>query len=130
MQNTVVPLFVTHDLVPTLKFYTGHLGFRPKVELPGYAEIQQGEDGPLLGFMEADGQRWKAASGQGLIYCFCVADADAEHERLVSEGVKILEAPEDKPWGERAFLAVDPNGISLYFGHPLPESVDAAPAER
>ena len=44
---------------------------------------------------------WQPAAGQGLIYCFGVEDADAEHARLAAAGVKIVEEPEDKPWGER-----------------------------
>ena len=86
--------------------------------MPGYAELERGDGGPRLGFMEPD-EKWTAASGAGLVYCFSVPDADAEHARLASEGVTILDAPEDKPWGERGFLAADPNGITLYFGHPL-----------
>ena len=29
-------------------------------------------------------------------------------------------------WGEHGFLAADPNGIALYFGHLLPEKVESA----
>ena len=123
MDNAIVPLLCTDKLEQTMTFYEQHIGFRATVEMPGYVELEQGAGGPRLGFMEPDGARWKVADPQGLVYCFRVSDADAEHARLAREGVTILEQPEDKPWGERGFLAADPNGLSLYFGHVLEATV-------
>lgn len=119
MSKHIVPLFCTRDLEATKSFYRQHLNFSVAAEMPGYAELEQGAGGPRLGFMAPD-EAWSPASGQGLVYCFAVEDADAEHRRLAGEGVAIVKEPEDKPWGERGFLASDPNGITLYFGHPLP----------
>jgi len=130
MTNAIVPLFCTTQLDATKAFYRKHLGFEVTAEMPGYAELRQGSDGPLLGFMAPDGERWQPASGQGLVYCFRVEDADAEHARLAREGVPIVDEPEDKPWGERGFLASDPNGISLYFGHPLGTEVESSAAAK
>lgn len=107
MTNAIVPLFCTTRLDATKAFYRKHLGF-----------------------MAPDGERWQPASGQGLVYCFRVEDADAEHARLAREGVPIVDEPEDKPWGERGFLASDPNGISLYFGHPLGTEVESSAAAK
>jgi len=128
--DAIIPLFCTTKLDDTLAFYKKHLGFRAAVEMPGYAELERGDGGPRLAFMQPDGERWKAAAGDGLIYCFQVPDADAEHARLAAEGVAIVDPPEDKPWGERGFVAADPNGISLYFGHPLPNAVESAGAAK
>lgn len=126
MKDVFVPLFSTPQLEATQAFYERHFGFRVAVELPGYVELQYGETGPKLGFMTPQDEIGPAASGQGLIYCFQVDDADAEHARLLGEGVAILQAPEDKPWGERGFVAADPNGISLWIGHLLPNAVESA----
>ena len=130
MNNAIIPLFCTERFDDTKSFYMRHLGFRVSAEMPGYAELEQGEGGPRLGFMAPDEEceKWTAASGNGLIYCFQVEDADAEHTRLAGEGVSILEAPADKPWGERGFLAQDPNGIALYFGHPIESPTEAQPS--
>jgi catechol 2,3-dioxygenase-like lactoylglutathione lyase family enzyme len=45
-----------------------------------------------------------------------VRDVDAWHDRLKRQGVAIVEALEDKPWGHRAFAIEDPDGmrITLY----------------
>jgi uncharacterized glyoxalase superfamily protein PhnB len=45
-----------------------------------------------------------------------VRDVDAWHDRLKRQGIAIVEALEDKPWGHRAFGIEDPDGmrITLY----------------
>ncbi len=45
-----------------------------------------------------------------------VRGVDAWHDRLKRQGVRIVDALEDKPWGHRAFAIEDPDGmqISLY----------------
>lgn len=130
MKDTIVPLFCTEQLDATKAFYREHLGFAVAVEMPGYAELERGAAGPRLGFMAPEEGQWVPGAGKGLVYCFQVEDADAEHRRLAAEGVPIVAEPEDKPWGERGFLAADPNGITLYFGHSLAERVEtAAPAQ-
>ena len=130
MKNAVLPLFCTSDLDATKAFYGRHLGFEVAVELGSYAELECGQGGPRVAFMSPEEGKWAPASGQGLVYCFAVDDADAEHARLAREGVTIVQEPEDKPWGERAFMAADPNGITLYFGHLLAAEVDPAPAAQ
>ena len=129
MKNAITPLFCTPQPEATRDFYRDHLGFSVAVEMPGYVELERGPAGPRLAFMAPEEGKWQPASGQGLLYCFEVDDADAEHRRLAAEGVTIVAEPEDKPWGERGFLAADPNGITLYFGHRLAE-VETADAGR
>lgn len=50
-----------------------------------------------------------------LMYNFAVDDVDAEYRRLTSEGLAIIVPPEDDPWGNRNFVAQDPNSITLYI---------------
>jgi uncharacterized glyoxalase superfamily protein PhnB len=54
-----------------------------------------------------------------------VPDADEKHTALKQAGVDVLDAPSDKPWGWRSFLAQDPNGVVLDFFHVYKE-VDLA----
>lgn len=42
-----------------------------------------------------------------------VRDADAWHDRLKKQGVEIVAALEDKPWGHRAFSVEDPDGMRV-----------------
>ncbi len=45
-----------------------------------------------------------------------VADADAHHARAAAAGAEVLEAPADRPYGGREYLARDPEGNLWSFG--------------
>jgi uncharacterized glyoxalase superfamily protein PhnB len=55
-----------------------------------------------------------------------VDDADAHHARAASAGAKILSEPEDYPYGERQYSAVDPGGHRWTFSQSI---ADVDPAE-
>ena len=48
-------------------------------------------------------------------------DVDAEHERLRRLGVTVSDL-EDRPWGERNFSFVDPDGYRWSSGQPKQEA--------
>jgi uncharacterized glyoxalase superfamily protein PhnB len=50
-----------------------------------------------------------------------VDDVDAEHERLRKLGVAVSDL-EDRPWGERNFSSVDPDGYRWSSGQPKQEA--------
>jgi len=50
-----------------------------------------------------------------------VDDVDAEHERLRRLGVTVSDL-EDRPWGERNFSFVDPDGYRWSSGQPKQEA--------
>jgi uncharacterized glyoxalase superfamily protein PhnB len=55
-----------------------------------------------------------------------VEDADAHHAQAASAGAKILSEPEDYPYGERQYSAVDPGGHRWTFSQSI---ADVDPAE-
>jgi uncharacterized glyoxalase superfamily protein PhnB len=54
-----------------------------------------------------------------------VDDADAHHDRAVSRGARILNAPTDYPFGERQYSAEDPGGHRWTFSQSIAD-VDPA----
>ena len=64
--------------------------------------------GTLVEFFEGD---WVESGTQLAIE---VADADAEHARLVEAGANPQE-PAEMPWGHRSVFLVDPHGNELNF---------------
>jgi predicted enzyme related to lactoylglutathione lyase len=50
-----------------------------------------------------------------------VRDVDAEFARLSAEGVKVVEAPVDEPWGLREARVRDPDGLMLVLIEVLPD---------
>ena len=55
-----------------------------------------------------------------------VADADAHHTQAADAGAKILSEPEDYPYGERQYSAVDLGGHRWTFSQSI---ADVDPAE-
>ena len=54
-----------------------------------------------------------------------VNSADHVHAAFVEAGATIVEAPNDKPWGSREFLAADPDGNVLRIASPMPHDEEA-----
>jgi uncharacterized glyoxalase superfamily protein PhnB len=52
------------------------------------------------------------------VYVF-VADPDAHAARARRAGAKILEEPQDRPWGDRMYCTVDPEGQFWMFAKRL-----------
>ena len=51
-------------------------------------------------------------------------DAAAEHARLLAEGVEVVQPLRDEVFGQRHFIAVDPNGILLDIITPIEPDPD------
>lgn len=54
-------------------------------------------------------------STQNIAVAFTVGDVDKEYERLINEGIKIIEPPQLRPWGAKNMRLKDPDGNSVYF---------------
>ncbi len=50
---------------------------------------------------------------QGFSIAFVVPDADEVFERALEMGLEIIQEPKNEVYGQRRFLAVDPNGMLL-----------------
>jgi uncharacterized glyoxalase superfamily protein PhnB len=57
-----------------------------------------------------------------------VDDVDAHHARARAAGATIAAPPEDQPYGDRSYRAVDPEGHRWIFAGPARES-PAGPGE-
>ncbi len=53
------------------------------------------------------------------IYVF-VEDVDAHCARARAAGAKVLEEPQDRPWGDRMYCATDPEGQFWMFAKRIP----------
>ncbi|HWV20673.1 MAG TPA: VOC family protein, partial [Devosia sp.] len=56
----------------------------------------------------------------GLILSFEVADAAAEAQRFAARGIKLAQPLRDEVFGQRHFIASDPNGVLLDVITPIP----------
>ena len=97
-------------------FATEHLGFTRDMEADGFVSLSRPDAGFNLVFLRTGLPTFKppALAGHradGLLVAFVVDDVDAEHDRLVGEGVAITTPLETEPWGERYFQLTDPCGV-------------------
>ena len=106
--------FCTPDVQACRDFYRKHFDATTVFDCGWYLNLRFGEDGPTLQFMEPLGEM-PVFGGAGVTLNVKVEDVDAEHQRLVSEGLAVLMPLEDHPWGDRGFSVADPVGNSLYI---------------
>lgn len=70
-------------------------------------------------FLCRDGQGGRGAAGSWM--SVWVDDVDAVHERCRREGMAVLQAPRDEPWGVREMHVRHPDGHVLRVGTGLAE---------
>lgn len=55
------------------------------------------------------------AKGSGMYVYIRVDDVDATYKRLTQSGIQPATEPKNWPWGNREFIAKDPDGYKLCF---------------
>ena len=108
------------DPVASAAFAERHLGFPAEMSADGFVSLSRPDAGFNLVFLRTGLATFKPESmaghsADGLLIAFVVDDVDAEHARLVEEGVAITTPLETEPWGERYFQVTDPNGVVVQF---------------
>jgi catechol 2,3-dioxygenase-like lactoylglutathione lyase family enzyme len=110
------PVIVTERVRECRDFYVRWFGFDVGFEADWFVLLTKGGDPPCtLGFMDVEHPSSPpspaAFRGDGMFLTFQVADAQAEHARLVAAGLDPELALTDEPWGQRRFAVVDPAGM-------------------
>lgn len=120
MQIAVVSIPVS-DPERAKAFYTQQLGFelvRDDSSVPGLRWIQVRPHGARTSLTLVDWfQSMPAGSMRGLV--LTVEDIDAEHERLLANGVRFESPPTERPWAIEAVFD-DPDGNQFVLQQPNP----------
>ena len=101
----------TKDYGTAVKFYQDVFGWDTDVmsDTPDFRYTTLGAgDAAKAGIMDAAGYLPAEVPSNWQVY-FAVADADAAIEKAVSMGARVIDGPEDSPFGRLATLA-DPTG--------------------
>lgn len=125
---SLAPYLFYDDVDSAARFMQEAFGFRVAFTSPGpngvveHAQLLHDNGLIMIG---------QAAGGLGLVkpanqlaalhagvYIF-VNDVDAHFEQARKAGAKILETPADRPWGDRMYCALDPEGQFWMFGKRL-----------
>lgn len=122
------PVVVTDRLRECRDFYYRWFGFEVGFEADWFVWLRNDADRPVaLAFMHSAHPSSPPSpepySGEGTFLTVQVADARAEHERLVAGGVELALGLTDEPWGQRRFGVVDPAGMWV----DVVEQIEPAP---
>lgn len=94
------------DVERSLEFYQRIPGAVLEHHRPGeFALVRMGE--ARLGLLNI--------GASGLHLEISASDVDQLHTQLSQAGIEALGPPEDRPWGERTFDVIDPDGNRLEF---------------
>jgi uncharacterized glyoxalase superfamily protein PhnB len=125
-QQRIIPYLAYRDAPAALDFLTRAFGFEERFRYPmpdgtiGHAELSyRGSVLMLATAWDAGGmaspRELPAVHGQ--VFCW-VDDVDAHHARARAAGATILGAPQDQPYGDRSYRALDPEGHRWIFSTP------------
>ncbi|MFB2553077.1 VOC family protein [Ensifer soli] len=120
------PVIMTADVAGTVAFYRSHFAFEALFESDWYVHLQSAEDEKVtLAVLDYRHETVPEAGRKpvtGLLLNFEVEDPDAVHARLEAAGVPILKDLCDEDFGQRHFIAADPNGVMIDVIKPIPPS--------
>lgn len=122
------PVVQTDDVEGTAEFYKSHFGFVSRFDSDWYIHLQSEQDEHVnLAILQHDHEtipevgRGKTS---GVILNFEIDDVDGEYNRMKTAGVPILKPLQDEAFGQRHFIASDPNGVLLDIIKPIPPSAE------
>lgn len=124
------PVLLVDDVEATAAFYQAHFNFRPLFSSDWYVHLQQVDRPNInLAFVsrthDTVPQQQQQAAG-GLLISFEVENPDEIHDRLLAAGVTILRSLREEDFGQRHFIAADPNGVMIDVIKPIPPSAEYA----
>jgi len=127
MFNALYPLLHVRDVAASSRFYQDHFRFEPVFESDWYVQLRGGAKGHELALIAFDHDTIPPAGRQPtahLILSFEVEDAAAEAARFEQAGVTIVQPLRDELFGQRHFIASDPNGLLLDVITPIEPDPD------
>lgn len=117
------PLLLVTDVEGTAQFYEQHLGFTRVFSSDWYVHLRSpAEQVYELAVIAYDHDTIPEAGRKptsGLLLSFEVQDVAVEYARMVAAGVTVAQPLRDEVFGQRHFIAADPNGILLDIITPI-----------
>jgi uncharacterized glyoxalase superfamily protein PhnB len=127
MEQRVIPYLLYEDGVAAIEFLTKAFGFREERRATGSAgglhaelEVTPGGGWVYLG-QPTDGFRNPSVVGRTSQIYVLVDDVDGHYARAKAAGARIIEEPNDLPFGHRRYGCADPQGHEWSFAQPIPE---------
>lgn len=120
------PVIQTDDVEGTAEFYKTHFGFVSRFDSDWYIHLQSETDEHVnLAVLQHDHETIPASGRgktSGVIINFEIDDVDKEYNKMKTAGVSIIKDLQNEAFGQRHFIAQDPNGILIDVIKPIPPS--------
>jgi len=125
---TLVPILSYPDVRAAVAFLTAAFGFvlRTRIGEDHRAQLAVGEDGAVIVADATGGRQGPPPGGVTHSIRVRVADVDAAFARARDHGAVVIEAPVDRPYGERDCTLEDPAGHRWQLAEAI---ADVAPEE-
>ena|SRR5688572_4896055 len=125
MPQTITPYLLYRDGAAAIDYLTRTFGFEEvmRSQSPdggvGHAELRIGDGHVYLGEPGAEYRNPSALGGVTVLIHVYVDDVDAHFARAKEAGAEVEGEPEDRPYGDRSYRALDPEGHHWFFAQHL-----------
>jgi len=130
--QTVTPYILYEDVATAMDFLSRAFGFEEVLRYTGsegyvnHAEMRIGDGTIFLGDPGDHYRNPRKVGHETVGINVLVDDVDATFERAKAAGAEIKDPPADQAYGDRRFIALDPEGHYWFFAQP---TRDVAPEE-
>ena len=121
---TAFVLFVS-DIEQSKRFYRDLLGLEIAMDIGVNVGFTNG-----LALWQKDyalnvihGTQTPTVKGNDLEVYFETGSLDKAWETVCAQGVEVVHAPREQPWGQRVFRVYDPDRFIVEFGEPMPAAI-------
>jgi len=127
MEQRVIPYLLYEDGVAAIEFLTNAFGFREERRTTGsggglHAELEVAPGGGWVYLGQpTDEFRNPAVVGRTSQIYVLVDDVDGHYAQAKAAGARIIEEPDDLPFGHRRYGCADPQGHEWSFAQPIGE---------
>ena len=127
MEQRVIPYLLYEDGVAAIEFLTNAFGFREERRTTGsggglHAELEVAPGGGWIYLGQpTDEFRNPAVVGRTSQIYVLVDDVDGHYAQAKAAGARIIEEPDDLPFGHRRYGCADPQGHEWSFAQPIEE---------
>jgi len=128
--NSLFPDILSKDLTASKKFYESLLELETVFELDWYVHLVSPANKSLqIAFVSPDHDSVPVShrqSPQGMLVTVEMDDVDTVYQRAKSLKLPIIQDIRDEAWGQRHFIAEDPNGLMVDLVQAIEPSAEFA----
>ena len=118
------PVYPVADVEKSIEWYRNVFGFvatyvNPGPNGPNYAVLNRGKS-VSIHLLRKDEDLY-GLTGPVQTQFWIEGNLDEEFNKVKAMEVRVVESPQDRPWGHRDFMVADPDGNIVWITVPLSE---------